>query len=147
MIVALALPTVGCARAEMSMSGKTTQTFEFGNDGQGVIADPRIQYGKFIIPSRTGNNKFSPNHAATYSEGMTVPVPQTAEIRWTSADGKMHTVNAPIGKFVANSECFYGFRFMFVDDHVDVYIINRTIDCGRFLNIERTKVFSSPPDK
>jgi hypothetical protein len=36
---------------------------------------------------------------------------------------------------------------MFVDNHVDVYIINRTIDCRRFLNVERKKVFSSPPDE
>lgn len=146
MIVAIvAMLTVGCVRAEMAMSGKVLQMFEFGNDGKGEVHDVRIQYGNFVIPTGTANSDYKPSHMIAVSEDLTVPIPESAEIHWISADSKVHDITAPIRSFVENPPCFYGFRFFFVDDHVDVYVLNRTGDCSRLQGIERTKVFSSNP--
>lgn len=146
-VAVVALSTVGCVRAEMAMSGKVFQMFEFGNDGKGEVHDVRIQYGSFVIPTGTANSDYKPSHMMAVSESLTVPIPESAKIHWISADSKVHDITAPIRSFVENPQCFYGFRFFFVDEHVDIYVLNRTGDCSRLQGVERTKVFSSKPNQ
>jgi hypothetical protein len=72
-------------------------------------------------------------------------VPNTATIRWTSADGQRHEVVAPIRSFFQDTAHLYGFRFFFVDDHVDIYLLKNRNPGPGMPDIERIKVF--PPDK
>ena len=39
--------------------------------------------------------------------------------------------------------CFHGFRFVFVNDHVDIYLLKRKYDCTKLLDLEQIKVY--PP--
>lgn len=147
MLAAAALLAAGCVRAEGVMSGKVFQRFEFGNDGQGEVRFVKVQYGKFVIPTGTANSDYKPSHMVAVSESLVIPIPETAEVSWISENGKQHDVTAPIRSFVDSPSCFHGFRFFFVDNHVDIYVLNRTGDCSRLQGVERTKVFSSKPNQ
>lgn len=142
-IAALTLAAAGCVHAEIAMSGKVSQIFEFGNDGHGIVRDVKVHYGSLVIPSGTAHSEFDPNHMTPVSEAWDAVIPESAEIHWVSAGGSAHDVTAPIRSFVLKPSCFDGFRFMFVDDHVDLYIINRKGDCTKLFDVETTKVFSS----
>lgn len=135
----------GCVSAGISEGKSMFQRFEFGNDGRGEVRAVKVRYGDFVIPSGTANSDYKPSHLVAFSETLTIPIPDAAEIHWISADGKSHEANAPMGSFVGNPACFHGFRFFFADDRVDIYVLNRKGDCRQMQGIERTLVFSSAP--
>ena len=142
--VVAAFLLAGCVSAETNMVGGVFQRFEFGNDGEGIVRNVRIMYDNLEFPT-TVQKDFGPDHVVVFSESLEIPVPESAELHWTEANGKQHNVYAPIRSMVKNPACFHGFRFFFVDDHVDIYILNRKGDCKHMQGVDTTKVFSSNP--
>lgn len=142
-LMALLMMSSSCAQAELAMDRAVFQRFEFGNDGHEAVHGVKIHYGRIVIPSGTANGDYEPSHMTAVSESQTVPVPESADVRWISGDGREHDVTIPIRSLVDNPSCFHGFRFFFVDDHIDIYMLSRKRDCSHIVEIERTKVYSS----
>lgn len=132
-----------CAMGGPMRNERVFQAFEFGNYGQGSVTGVEIAYGPITIPRGTAHRDYEPVHRVLTRETEVISVPESAAIRWTSADGQHHEVTAPMRSFIQDASCFHGFRFQFVDDHVDVYLISRVGDCAKLLNTKLTKVF--PP--
>jgi hypothetical protein len=79
------------------------------------------------------------------SESQEIPIPKIASISWYSGDGKFHEARVPIQDLIEDFSTFYGFKFYFVDDHLDVYVlINAKRMDPKFLRIIEKKVFSGP---
>jgi hypothetical protein len=135
----------GAAWAQVdSMTTKPIlQAFEFGNDGEGVVVGVTVDYSGVSLPAGGEHKRFGPHHGPTVSEVRELPVPDTATIRWTSADGQRHEVVAPIRSFTHDTAHLFGFRFFFVDDHVDIYLLRNRHPGSGMPDIERIKVF--PP--
>ena len=131
-----------CAQAATMTTEPLYQRFEFRNDGQSAVTGVTVVYGAATLP-RGGRPRDFPYHMLTLSESEVVPVPDSATIRWTSADGQHHEIVAPVRKFIDNIACFHGFRFVFVNDHVDIYLLKRKYDCTKLLDLEQIKVY--PP--
>jgi hypothetical protein len=119
------------------------QTFEFGNFGHGAVTAVQITYGALTLPRGFAHKNFGPVNRVTTAESEVSRVPESVTIRWTSADAQRHEVVAPIRSVVHDRSCLHGFRFAFVDDHVDIYLISRVRDCSKLLDTKETKVF--PP--
>lgn len=133
---------VSCAGADGISGGARFQSFDFGNDGVGNITGGRIQYGRIKLP--TGRDFDNPPlHRTTFSETITIPVPETALITWRSQDGHSYAVDAPIRSLIRDPGIFYGFKFYFVDDHVDIYLTERINNPGPYLDVKYTKIYSS----
>ena len=139
---ALACLGVICAQAAPMTTKPIYQSFEFVNNGQGAVSGVEVIYGSVALPRGVANKNF-PSHMIPMTESEVVPVPDTATIRWFSADGQRHEVVAPVRSFIHDAACFHGFRFLFVDDHVDIYLVRRMYDCTKLLDLERIKVY--PP--
>jgi hypothetical protein len=142
-LVALAA-MIGCTACVqgLTMNRAIYHSLEFGNDGKGNVENVEVTYDTQVVPYGT-HSSFAPNHRTMYSEGFNLAVPTAATIRWTSADGKGHLVEAPMRSLVGHLDTFQGFQFYFVDDHVDIYRINAKIEGTKISNMDRTKVFSS----
>jgi hypothetical protein len=121
------------------------QRISVGNDGQGEVRDFKIVYGDFVIPHGTNFEKIGPIHGVARSESQNISIPEVASVSWHSADGKFHEISVPIQNLIEDLPSFYGFKFYFVDDHLDVYLLSRAerID-PKFLRIVEKKVFSGP---
>lgn len=132
----------GCVSTVANTGKRIFQRFEFGNDGRGEVNDVKIQYGDLLIPTGT-HRRYWPNHLTGFSETLTIPVPDTADVHWVSADGAAHDATVPVRKFVRNSSCFHGFRFFFADDRLDAYVLSRTGDCRDMQQVESALVFST----
>jgi hypothetical protein len=119
------------------------QRFEIGNDGKEIIRNFKIVYGKLTIPHGTNFDEIPPAHRTIGSESQVVPIPATAEVSWHSADGKMHSVSVPVRELITDMSVFYGFKFFFVDDRLDVYLISeKRPRRSEYLETVATKVFS-----
>jgi len=140
---AFALLSAICAEAAPMTAEPVFQSFQFGNRGQGVVQDVEILYGGRTLPRGVMNKTFKPSEWKLLSEAEVVPIPDEATIRWTSADGQHHQVVAPVRSFIKDAACFHGFQFVFIDDHVDIYLVQRKYDCTKILELEHTKVY--PP--
>jgi hypothetical protein len=141
----IALLSTACAASGATMSTNPVfQSIEYGNGGHGVVKNVAIVYGSISLPAgRASNKTLAASPLATVYEAFTVTVPESVTIRWTSADGQDHEVIAPARSIIRDAACFHGFQFFFVDDHVDVYLLNRKYDCSKVLDVERIKVYSS----
>ena len=138
----LACLAVICAQAATMTTKPLFQRFEFVNGGQGAVNGVEVIYGAATLP-RGGRPRNFPQDMLTLSDSEVVPVPDSATIRWTLADGQHHEIVAPVRKFIDNIACFHGFRFVFVNDHVDIYLLKRKYDCTKLLDLEQIKVY--PP--
>jgi hypothetical protein len=64
-------------------------------------------------------------------------------VSWYSRDGKLHSVAVPTRELIKDWSVFVGFKFFFVDDHLDVYLLtNRAQRVDKYLDVIETKVFS-----
>ena len=102
----------------------------------------RASTGSITIPRGTASMDYVPVHDVLTQEAEVVSVPETAVIRSTSADGQHHEVSAPMRSFTQNATCFFGFRFQFMDDHVEIYMITHQNPCRQLQGKKSTKVFS-----
>ena len=132
-----------CAWAGTMTTEPVFHNLEFGNDGKGVVRDVAVTYGDIRVPAGNAHKVFGPNHMATVTEVRTLPVPENATIEWSSADGQHHEATAPMRSLIQDPNCFHGFRFFFVDDHVDIYLLSRKHDCSKVLDVGRTKVYTT----
>jgi hypothetical protein len=132
-----------CARIAIESKSPFYQTLEFGNDGSEKVTGINVRYGERDFPSWTASSELPPNHRVMKSESGNFVLPDFAEIVWIAADGKSHRATAPIRSFVHDPSCFHGFRFFFVDHHIDIYLITRRYDCSKMIDVAREKVFSS----
>lgn len=106
------------------------QSILVGNGGQGTITNPQIlfegislinKFQKDFAPIKKGWKGIAP----MVIETMDLPIPETAEITWQSEDNRMHSVTAPIRSIIRDRDLFYGFHFVFVDDHVEIFLIEK----------------------
>jgi hypothetical protein len=118
------------------------QSFEFENDGIGAIDEVRISYSGFDLPT-IRNPHFNPFHRVAFSETMTIPIPEQIPIHWVSNDSVRHDISVKFRDLVKDKTIFYGFKFNFVDDHVEIYLVEKLPSRTQYLNLKRTKVF--PP--
>lgn len=133
---------VSCMSAAHDFDKKRYQRFEIGNDGVGVVRDFKIVYGELTMPHGTNLDELPPIHRPIRSESQVVAIPEIAEVSWYSADGKMHNAIVPVRESIKDLSSFYGYRFYFVDDHLDVYLLSqKTPKTSEYLQITRTKVF------
>jgi hypothetical protein len=130
-----------CAQCTTMTTRPVYQRFEFRNGGRGVN-DVEVVYGAVTLP-RGGRPRSFPYQMLTLSESEVVPIPDTATIRWTSADGLHNEIVAPVRTFIDDIRCFHGFEFRFVDDQLEIYRLKRMYDCTKLLDLERIKVY--PP--
>lgn len=137
--------TVGmsCNVASQDFAKKRYQTFEIGNDGKDVVRDFKIVYGELTIPHGTNFDEIPPVHRPIGVESRVVAIPETAEASWQAADGSKHHVRVPVRALINDLSVFYGFKFFFVDDHLDVYLLTeKTRRTSPYPEIVTTKVFS-----
>ncbi|HEX9146621.1 MAG TPA: hypothetical protein VGA09_20310 [Candidatus Binatia bacterium] len=122
---------------------KIYQTFEIGNDGKEVVRDFKIVYGELTMPHGTNFDEIPPVHRPIRSESQVVAIPEIAEVSWHSADGRKHNISVPVRSLITDLSVFYGFRFFFVDDRLDVYLISAKVPkTSGYTDTVATKVFS-----
>jgi len=133
----------GCASERAQANRALYHHIEIGNAGVAVVRQFRIAYGDVIFPGGSNFEEIPPVHRTISSEGRVVPVPIVAEVSWFSADGVKHQVSVPIRQLMQRSRHFYGWKFYFVDDRLDVYLLSEE-ERLPFHYTERTeeKVFS-----
>jgi hypothetical protein len=131
------------------MNTSTFQSIRIGNGGRGAIIEPQIEYGEIKLINRSQKVFAPPKQGRPPGdfiiEGIDLPVTESAIIKWRSEAGGAHTIVVPVQSFIYDKSVFYGFHFVFVDDHVDVYLIERKkfkVVTSALETIE-TKVFSS----
>ncbi len=78
---------------------------------------------------------------------MTVPIPESADVMWRTGNGNVHYAHIPVRSRISDIENFYGVKFLFVDDHVDLYFIYKIKNSTMYLNLQYTKVYSSTPER
>lgn len=135
---------VSCAMGSLDRDRVVFHSLQFGNDGTSVVTNVRVNYGGKVFPEGFAHHTYDPNHQMTFSESHALPVPQVATVFWTSADGRDHKVEVPVGSLIEDAKRFAGFRFFFVDDHVDVYVRYKKPGWPKILDVDIKKSYSSP---
>lgn len=123
--------------------GEIYQQFEIGNSGDGSVRNFKITYGSITFPGGTNFTEIPPVGGTSRSEGHVVQLPELAQVTWESADGLKHQVNVPARSLVRDLSHFYGWQFLFVDDHLDVYLLSKDRSSTVFSFRSAEKVFSS----
>jgi hypothetical protein len=126
------------------------QSILVGNGGKGAVTNPQIIFAGISLINIEQKSFAAPKEgwhgvAPMVSETMDLPLPETAEVSWESADNQSHTVFVPIKNLVRDRNVFYGFRFVFIDDYVDVYLIEKRqfkVPTSNVSTVE-TKAFTS----
>lgn len=131
-----------CKSASDRFGEEIFQQFEIGNSGKGFISDFRLIYGDITFPSGSNFTGMPAVGGTSHSEGRIVGIPEMAHVTWDSADGLKHEANVPIRSFIKDLSHFYGWQFLFVDDHLDVYLLSKDRSSTVFSFRSATKVFS-----
>jgi hypothetical protein len=143
----------GCVSAQSPgfMNNPIFQSIRVGNGGQKAIIEPRIEYGGAKLINRS-QKIFAPPKPGRppgdfVIEGVDLPITEEAIVQWKSEAGESHSIVAPVRSFIRDKNVFYGFHFVFVDDHVDIYLIQRKKFKVATTALEtfEMKVFSSAP--
>jgi hypothetical protein len=116
---------------------------DVGNYGNGTVRNVIISYGSLTVPAGDMHRTLPPTHSTLISESWSVAVPEEAIIKWTSDNGRAYEIVAPMRSLVGDLDSFHGFQFLFIDDHVDIYVLHRKKTNSKFLDVERSKAFSS----
>lgn len=137
---------IGSATAGMLFGDRTVfQRIEVSNDGRSNVSHVSVLYGTQELIPGTARRTYPAGNAAlnTYSQGMDSIIPERTHVQWETEDGTSHEATIATHSLVRDFRAFYGFRFWFVDDHVDVYLIERVPNPSHYLSLKYTKVYSS----
>lgn len=121
------------------------QRMEINSASKGKILDYEIRYGDHRAPTLRDRSFLGggENILKLVSESMMLPIPDEADVTWKSEDQEDHEAHIPVRSLITDIGNFYGTKFLFVDDHVDLYLIYKIPNKSMYLNLQYTKVYSS----
>lgn len=126
--IILAIIHLACSYPSLSPTKAIPQTFYFQNNGKNLIDQVRVYYGDVVLPSTRVSRLYPLNRISGMTEGRILPVPQSITIEWKSVDGVDHHVSIPLWDLVSKQKnlegCFEGCKFVFMDNHVEIYMID-----------------------
>lgn len=128
------------------MNTEIFQSFDLQNDGAHTVTDVKIQYGDYVLPIGFQSPIVSVPRfkgLSGFHQTASVLVPETAKIHWKSFDNKVHDVEVPIRSLIMDWNTFHGFKFTFIDDHVELSIANHLEKPPPYGTLEYTKAYSS----
>lgn len=135
--------TVSCSLVPHDHGEKVYQRFEIGNAGTKPVRNVKIVYGDLTIPHGSNFYELPAIQGTLRSESQVVPVPDVATVSWHSGDGGKHEAVVPIRQSIRDFSRFYGWKFYFVDKHVNVYLISRKSPASsRYLELVDEQVYS-----
>lgn len=129
----LALISQARSMGEQDMSKQLYfQSITVGNGGQDFIVNPQIYFDDVSLINKS-QTRFRPppskegwkGIASMVTESMDLPIPDFAKVTWQSSDNHDHFVSVPLRKFVRDKSLFYGFHFVFRDNAIDVYLVEK----------------------
>ncbi len=135
------------ANADGLFEGRAVfQSIEVGNDGRTSVHGVSILYGSDELIRGPARQQYPAGNAGLYSssEGLTGVIPEQTKLHWVTEDDAAHDVTIQTRSLVRDFATFYGFRFYFVDEHVDVYLAEKVPNRSHHLSVKYSKVYSSP---
>lgn len=133
-----------CAFSKDNVAGREVfQRIEISNEGHQAVSGASVLYGTTQLISGPAREKYPvPNPVRyNYSQGLDSPIPDQTKIHWTTDDGIVHDEIVPTRSLVPDVATFYGFRFFFANDHVNVYLTERRPNPSGALSLKYTKVY------
>lgn len=111
-----------------------------------LVKNIRIQYGEGLFPFGSDRYGLRPDHLPHGSDTFTAPIPEFANVQWESEVGNHFHARVPMRSLIKDTRCFYGFRFSFVENQLDIYVLNKKYDCNKLIELDRIKVYSVKSD-
>jgi len=144
--ILLSLQSRGGLHADELPANPIFQGFDLQNDGLQPVTEVKIVYGSYVFPTGfqspiVGVAKFKGTPG--FHQTATVSVPKTALIHWKSFDNQTHEVEVPIRSLVLDWKMFRGFKFTFIDDHVELSVTSHHEKPLPYGYLSYTKAYSS----